>query len=313
MQNRQRASRPPRKRPIYYATDTEPASPQRAGHSAGLHAEDAPDITTAEVQRSVASRRVYPSQKLTPKSYRYRPSDELDTMIARGDAVEMPDGIMYRSGNTQYYAHAGPPPVPPRARRTAQQQIPQRAASQERNTEPHAAHPRNLRRQFHWLFWVGIALVVMIVGYVGINAFGTWWTNHQNDATYGYPRTFQMNAVVGHGDSPAHPSHFIAVNLNRRILVIEIPGGNISKSIIYAAGELVGNGQDLTPVTLTFQDVNGDRRPDMLVHVSDQPMIFLNNGSRFVQPSNLISGGITPPTTGGNNAAGETPHYSSLL
>jgi hypothetical protein len=93
-----------------------------------------------------------------------------------------------------------------------------------------------------------------------------------------------VDAVVGHGDAATHPSHFIAVNLNRKVIVIELPGGDPSKALIYSGPTLVGDGQDLTPITLTFNDVNGDGKPDMEVHILDQVMVFLNNGTKFVAP-----------------------------
>jgi hypothetical protein len=118
--------------------------------------------------------------------------------------------------------------------------------------------------------------------------------------------------VVGHGDSEAHPSHFIAINLNRHVIVIEIPGGDISRSIIYSGPVLLGDGQDMTPVTLTFSDVNGDGKPDMILHILDQTIVFLNNGTKFVPPVNLARGGSNLPTVGGEYAA-EAPHYPRLL
>ena len=150
-------------------------------------------------------------------------------------------------------------------------------SSRGRTTEAPTHHgrrsPRRSRR-FHWLFFVGIGLLVMLVGYAGLSAFGSWWHIHQDDSTYGRPRTFQVDAVVGHNDSPQHPSHFIAVNLNRRVLVIEFPGGDVSKTIIYTGPTLLGDGQDLTPVTLTFQDRNGDGRVDMVIHILDQTFVY---------------------------------------
>ena len=90
-----------------------------------------------------------------------------------------------------------------------------------------------------------------------------------------------MDAVVGHDDSPAHPSHFLALNLNRHILVIELPAGDPSKARIYSGPVLLGQGQELTPVTLSFQDVNGDGKPDLLVWVGDTHVVFLNDGGGF--------------------------------
>jgi hypothetical protein len=135
---------------------------------------------------------------------------------------------------------------------------------------------------FHWLVFVGIAMIIMIVGWVAFNALGSWWQTTQDDWHYGRPRTFQTDAVVGHGDSAANPSHFIAMNLNRHVLIIELPGGDTSKARIFNGPILVGPGQDLAPVTLTFQDVNGDGLLDMIVNVQDAHFVFLNSKGTFV-------------------------------
>jgi len=45
-----------------------------------------------------------------------------------------------------------------------------------------------------------------------LNAAIGWVQAKQLDWTYGYPRLYQVDTVVGHDhDSPAHPSHFLAV------------------------------------------------------------------------------------------------------
>jgi hypothetical protein len=132
------------------------------------------------------------------------------------------------------------------------------------------------------LIIVGLALLVMLLGFMALSWLGSWWQTQTNDWTYGRPRTFQVDAVVGHHDDASHPSHFLALNLNRQVLVIELPRGDPSKAIMYTGPTLVGDGQDLTPVTLTFVDVNGDGKPDMEIHILDQVIIFHNTGSKFV-------------------------------
>src|SRR5437868_12181949 len=84
--------------------------------------------------------------------------------------------------------------------------------------------PRRIR--FHWLIFVGVAAIIMIIGWIAFSALASWWQVTQDDWHYGRPRTFQIDAVVGHNDSAANPSHFIALNLNRHIQIIEIPGGD---------------------------------------------------------------------------------------
>jgi hypothetical protein len=154
-----------------------------------------------------------------------------------------------------------------------------RSAVRYRPTQHQQAKPR---RRFHWLVWVGVAMLVMLAGWIALSALGNWWQTTQDDWHFGRPRTFQVDAVVGHNnDSASNPSHFLAINLNRHVLLIELPAGDPSKARIYNGPLLLGQGQDLTPVTLSFQDVNGDGKPDMLVWVADAHFVFLNDGGGF--------------------------------
>jgi len=138
------------------------------------------------------------------------------------------------------------------------------------------------RRRFHWLVFVGIAMFVMIIGWIAFNALSNWWQITQDDWRYGRPRTYQVDMVVGHNDSATNPSHFIAENLNSHIMIVEIPGGDTTKAKIYPGPTLIGSGQDLTPVTLSFKDVNGDGKLDMIVNVQGAHFVFLNQNGQFV-------------------------------
>lgn len=137
------------------------------------------------------------------------------------------------------------------------------------------------RLRFHWLFLVGIAMLVMLLGWVLLSMLFNWWQVWQDDLHYGRPRTFQIDAVVGHSDSEANPSHFVAINLNRHIQIIELPGGDSSKAKVYIGPVLIGEGQDLAVITLSFKDVNGDGKPDMIVNVGNSPFVFINDNGAF--------------------------------
>ncbi len=161
--------------------------------------------------------------------------------------------------------HAWPPPV--RIERDPSRRSPRQRAG---------------RRHVHRSLWLGLGMLTMILGWLALGALGNWWQATQDDWHYGYPRTFQIDSVVGHNhDAPAHPSHFLAINLDRHILVIELPAGDATKARIYSGPVLLGPGQDRTPVTLSFQDVNGDGNPDLLVWVADTHIVFINDGSGF--------------------------------
>lgn len=136
---------------------------------------------------------------------------------------------------------------------------------------------KRARKNVHWLLYVGLGMLAAIaLAVLSINVLA-WGTNEYNNLAYGYPRTFQTNAVVGHNDSSANPSHFIAVNLRGQIIIFELPGGDPSKSLDYIGPDLVGAQEDLLPVTLTFQDINHDGAVDMIVHVADKEFPFCNN------------------------------------
>ena len=126
-----------------------------------------------------------------------------------------------------------------------------------------------------------IGMLVMALLVIGLTAFSSWWRVHLDDMQYGRPRTFQLDAVVGHNDSPSNPTHFIFMNLNRHVVIIELPGGDAAHARSYQGPILFGDGQDLTPVTGEIRDVNGDGKPDLIVHIQDQQIVFINTGTEF--------------------------------
>jgi hypothetical protein len=148
----------------------------------------------------------------------------------------------------------------------------------------HRGPPPKTRRRFHWLFWVGLSMFLLFGGWWALGKVETWWANQQNTWSYGYPRTYQTDAVVGHNDSAANPSHFIALNLNGKVEVIEFPGGDGTHAKIYIGPTIFSDNAGFVPVTVTFSDVNGDGKPDMEIHIQDQTIIFLNDGTQFKAP-----------------------------
>lgn len=175
--------------------------------------------------------------------------------------------------------------LPPR--RAARETSAHVSIDEKRRPDARHAPTRSMagQRRVHWLVFVGLALCVMILSWLALSAAGSWWQTTQDDWRYGRPRTFQVDQVVGHRDSLQHPSHFIAMNLDRHILVIEIPGGDIAKSVIFSGPTLLGPGQDLIPVTLSFQDINHDGRPDMIVDVQGSQFVYLNENGTFLPAS----------------------------
>lgn len=160
--------------------------------------------------------------------------------------------------------------------------VPVRAGQQSpaRNRSQRRTRSKNYQRQASWAFLAGMALVVMLTGWVVISMVTTWWGNLLVDWQYGTPRTYQTDVQVGHGDD-ATASHFIAQNLNGRIVVIQIAGGDPAHTTIYAVSSLAGEDAEKIPVTLEFTDVNGDSLLDMIIVANDSRIIYLNEKETF--------------------------------
>ncbi len=147
------------------------------------------------------------------------------------------------------------------------------------------------RRRLHPLLYLGLGMIAMFALLLLLSLVVSWWNTLMDDLHYGRPRTFQVDAVVGHGDSAVTPSHFIALNYNGRVEVVEFPAGDASKARIFIGPQLYGAGSELVPVTLSFVDVSDNHQPDMLVHLhykgwfgfsdSEQQLVYINEQGSF--------------------------------
>lgn len=136
------------------------------------------------------------------------------------------------------------------------------------------------KRRIHWVLILWIGMLSMIAFYLLWTWGSNWWTNHQLDNTYGFPRTYQVDEVVGHSDSTDHPSHFLFLNLNGHVLIIELPGGDASHTKIYSGPQIFADNPSSVPVTGEFKDL-GNGKIDMIVHIGEQRIIYINDGTQF--------------------------------
>ncbi len=150
------------------------------------------------------------------------------------------------------------------------------------NIGQHPQFDRPRKQKTHWLVPVGITMLALIaLGLLGANVVA-WARAKSDDLQYGYPRTAHYDQIVGHGkDDTEHPSHFMAINLNRHVVVLEFIAGNPEKSISYTGPYLYGPDGDRTPVTLEFRDLNKDGKSDMIMHIQDQVVVFINDKDKF--------------------------------
>ena len=159
-----------------------------------------------------------------------------------------------QQGNKRVIIHHELPP-------TRQQQV---------RTEP------AIRSRHHWLFWLGSIFCIMLVGWTVFTALSGFIQTKRNDLLYGNPRTFQVDANVGHY---GRVSHFTSLNLNGYLEIFETQEGHPEVARIYTPTTLRVN--PLDPVILTFQDVNGDSKPDMIITAPSFQEVMFNNGTSF--------------------------------
>lgn len=125
-----------------------------------------------------------------------------------------------------------------------------------------------------------LAMIVVLVGQLLIG----WVDNLWNELQYGSPRTYQVDEVVGHHDSIAHPSHFLAFNLHGQIEVIELPGGDVSRAKVYVVARLAGPQADLVPVILHFVPNQQTHELDMVVSFGGEQVVYRNGQGAFDPP-----------------------------
>ncbi len=248
----------PEHRP-YLSAELPPISTDRSSHTR------APAPVGAEGQYELEEDESYYTTRLPTSARRYQGSP----------------AHVYQQGNRRY--HVRYVDVPPRKSRQAQLPPPQRESQRD---EYEAVPQRALQRaRLHPLAWFGVFLILFMLGWIGLTVVTSWYQGVQNDWTYGKQRHFEVNAVVGHGDSQTNPSHFTAENNNGDIYVIELPGGDASKPMLYQITTVPGNAGN-PPVTVSFQDLNRDGKLDMLVAIGNPgntiTIFLLNNGQKFV-------------------------------
>jgi hypothetical protein len=146
--------------------------------------------------------------------------------------------------------------------------------------------PRSPRRRSkHWSVYLVTGMVTMTALVVGLYGLGNWWQGVQDQWTYGYPRTYQVDAVVGHNhDSSSHPTHFVVVNLKGHIEVFELPAGDPTKVRVFLGPILSGEDADQVVVTISFVDLDHDGTPDLVLRYGDSAEVFYNKGGTFQVP-----------------------------
>ena len=246
--------------------------------TAGWHLEDDTESSDADPhpphrgQAYTSSRqtRDYQQQARVTQAYPpgYEDADESDTRPPRS-------AMRYQHTLPHQYRGQTVLPTPPQQLRR------QRLTGNAPGQQPRPPKRRNK----HWSVYLVTGMATMTVLVIGLYSVGSWWQGVQDRWTYGYPRTYQIDTVVGHNhDSPSHPSHFLAVNLKGHLEVFELPAGDPTKVRVFLGPTIVGNGADQVVVTISFVDLDHDGTPDMVIHYGDSEEVFSNKGGTFLLP-----------------------------
>jgi len=131
----------------------------------------------------------------------------------------------------------------------------------------------------HPLVLVGVGMLVTVLLVLVSQVVVPWGTKTADDVQYGYPRTTQEDHYVGH-EQGGTPSHFVAMNLQGQITVVELPGGNLKGAQLLVGPRMLGKDADLAPVRLQF--VGDGKHPDLVVRVQSVQVRFHNTGKTYV-------------------------------
>src|SRR5260221_11072397 len=230
------------------------------GPAAGWHLEDdaegedaGPSTPPPRGQAPTSSRQTHDYQQQARVTQAYPPdyedSDEPSSRPPRS-AMRYQDTLPH-----QYRGQTVLPTSPQRLRR-------QRLTGNAPGQQPRPPRQRNN----HWSVYLVTGMATMAVLVIGLYSVGSWWQGVQDRWTYGYPRTYQTDAVVGHNhDSRAHPSHFVALNLHGQVEVFELPAGDPTRVRVFLGPILSGAGADQVGATIRFADSDHNGSPDLVL------------------------------------------------
>ncbi len=193
------------------------------------------------------------------------------------DRIIPKSALRHRPISTGHHPTAFPTSMIPRASRSKAPLHPMRSSLKARPV------PKTTQNTLHWMTIVGLTMTTMIVFLLLFQLVSQWCNTTWNDLHYGHPRTTQVDAFVGHESGGKIPSHFIAMNFNSQVEIIEFPGGDVRHAHIFTGPKITGEGAALTPVLLSFADRNHDHLPDMIVQFGSIEVIYLNEHGSFVE------------------------------
>jgi hypothetical protein len=132
-----------------------------------------------------------------------------------------------------------------------------------------------------WVFQVSIYVIAFVTLALALSRGMEWSRRTLDDLRYGMPRTVHLTGVVGGGDTAAHPTRFIGLNLDGHVSVLVAPAGDTSRMAFLPGPYVIGNdGQAATPL-LSLADLTGDGAPDLLLTIRGEMIVYVNHDGTF--------------------------------
>lgn len=135
------------------------------------------------------------------------------------------------------------------------------------------------RREGFWAHPISsavLAALAVLVAYQLMTGLVFWAQLRIDDLRYGFPRSYQTDGYVGFGETNGQPTHFIALNLRRQVMIYAIPGDDPTHVLTIKGPFLFGANEEYAPVTLRLIDVNGDGYPDLVLNVDRQQIVYVD-------------------------------------
>lgn len=154
-----------------------------------------------------------------------------------------------------------------------------------RSAQQNRRVPVALGQRIHSLLYAVALLLAAITIYLAVSQALGWVQVFFDDLRYGRPRTTQLAAFVGHGEASGQPTHLIAVNLSRQVMIIELPGGDPGAARTISGPYLVGANEDLTPLALNLRDYDADGHVDLVLNIRNEQIVYLNKNGMFRVPT----------------------------
>ena len=136
--------------------------------------------------------------------------------------------------------------------------------------------PRRRGLRSHPMSSAILATLAVLVAYQLLSSAVFWVQLRLDDLRYGYPRSSQLDGYVGFGEANGLPTHFIALNLHRQVMIYAIAGRDPTHVLTIKGPYLFGTTEQYAPVRLRLIDVTGDGYPDLVLDVDHQHVVYVD-------------------------------------